>query len=90
MDAGKEQKAEEIRFKYLLSEKELNLTVISGGSVNDSMLDFDWYASDITGNVVTIQLIFKNPSYISSEMGLPEKLQVQFLRQSLKCFRSKK
>lgn len=63
--------------------------MISGGTVDDSKLELDWYASDITDTVITIQLIFKNPDDISVEMGSPETLRIEFLQESLKVFRSK-
>ena len=89
-DAGVGNKVADIRSKYLLSDKELKITVISGGEVDDSKLKLDWYASDITDTDITIQLIFENPNYISIEIGCPETLRIEFLQESLKVFKSKK
>ena len=42
------------RSKYLLSDKHLKIMILSGGDQDDSKLEFEWFAIDITGTEITI------------------------------------
>jgi hypothetical protein len=44
--------------KYLLSDQHLDISVKSSGEEDESKLQFNWYAKEITGTEISIQLLF--------------------------------
>ena len=55
------------RNKYLLNHTHLNITLISGGDQDDSKQQFEWLVLNITQTQIKIQVIFKDPVYISTD-----------------------
>ena len=84
---------------YLLSPAHLNITLnhttyvnrsLQTGSVDDNLLNFEWYAKNITSDLIVIQFVFENPLLISCEIGFKDKLNIQLLPPSFKYFTSLK
>ncbi len=67
------------RSKYLLSDKHLKITILYGGDQDDSKLEFEWFAVDITETEITIQVLFKTPLYISTDPRFPDTLLIKLL-----------
>ena len=75
--------------KYLLSDLHLNITIESSGEEDETKLEFEWCATNITGTEISVQILFKDPVYISTSSTNSDKLKVQFLPASLAIFKSK-
>ena len=54
------------KYKYLLSDKHLKISFLPDSDYDASKLKFEWFASNITEDSITIQFLFKHPTYISS------------------------
>ncbi len=65
----------------LLSAKHLRLTI---KSENTTVPVFSWRSTNITSTLVKIQLEFQDPLYISTSLGVLDKLQIQILPPALK------
>jgi len=76
--------------KYLLSDEYIEISILSSGEVDQQKLNFQWGVTKITGTVITIQVEFENPLYISTSANISDRFQVWLKPQSLAYFRSKK
>lgn len=55
----------------------LELTIIPGVSSKRELLKFNWTYSNYTPSILSLQLVFENPLYISSHPLNPDSIQVQ-------------
>ena len=55
----------------------LELTVIPGAASKRELLKFNWTYSNYTPTVLSLQLVFENPLYVSSHALNPDSIQVQ-------------
>jgi hypothetical protein len=75
--------------KYLLSNLHLKISLVSSGEEDASKLHFHWYVKNISDTEITIQFVFEDAVFISTNANNPDKLLIQFLPASLAIFKSK-